>query len=125
MVASSFAQARLTFEAVKTSLEIMGEEGDYRIRDQQNLADIQHKRTRARLRVAGADNRRAHGWRFNLAICDEGSQWGPRGELLASAIRTALGKRKDARAIFIGTYPAQRFPFFRTAPGRSDHAADR
>ena len=106
IVASSFAQARITFESVLNSLELLGEAGDYRIRDQQNLADIQHKRTKARLRVAGADNKRAHGWRFNLAIGDEPAQWGPRGELLAAAIRTGLGKRKGARAVFIGTRPA-------------------
>ena len=112
VVASSFNQARLTFEAVKNSLELLGEDGEYRIRDQQNLADIQHRTTKARLRVAGADNRRAHGWRFNLAICDEPAQWGPRGELLAAAIRTALGKRRDARAIFIGTRPSSDAHFF-------------
>ena len=112
VVASSFPQARLTFEAVRTSLELMGEDSAYRIRDQQNLADIQHRTTRARLRVAGADNRRAHGWRVNLVIGDEPAQWGPRGELLAAAIRTALGKRKDARAIFIGTRPSSDSHFF-------------
>ena len=66
LIASSFAQSKIVFDAVKTSLELLGESGEYRIRDQQNLADIQHKATRARLRVAGADNRRAHGWRVNL-----------------------------------------------------------
>ena len=112
VIASSFQQARLTFEAALRSLELMGEDGEYRIRDQQNLADIQHKETKARLRVAGADNRRAHGWRVNLVIGDEPSQWGPRGELLAAAIRTSLGKRKDARAVFIGTRPASDSHFF-------------
>ena len=112
VIASAFQQARLAFEAVLRSLELLGEAGDYRIRDQQNLADIQHRKTRARLRVAGADNRRAHGWRVNLVIGDEPSQWGPRGELLAAAIRTALGKRKGARAIFIGTRPASDSHFF-------------
>ena len=112
VVASSFQQARLCFEAVLRSLELLDEDGAYRVRNQQNLADIQHKETGARLRVAGSDNRRAHGWRFNLAICDEPSQWGPRGELLAAAIRTALGKRKDARALFIGTRPASDAHFF-------------
>ena len=112
VIASAFAQARLTFEAVRTSLELLGEDGAYRIRDQQNLADIQHRRTKARLRVAGADNRRAHGWRANLIIGDEPSQSGPRGELLAAAIRTALGKRAGARAIFIGTRPASDSHFF-------------
>ena len=112
IVASSFAQARIVFEAVKTSLELMGEDGEYRIRDQQNLADIQHKETKARLRVAGSDNRRAHGWRFNLAIVDEPAQHGPRGEILAAAIRTALGKRRDARVVYIGTRPASDSHFF-------------
>ena len=112
VIASSFQQARLTFEAALRSLELLGEVGAYRIRDQQNLADIQHRETKARLRVAGADNRRAHGWRVNLVIGDEPAQWGPRGELLAAAIRTALGKRKGARAIFIGTRPASDSHFF-------------
>ena len=112
IVASSFAQARIIFEAVKTSLELLGEDGEFRIRDQQNLADIQHKETKARLRVAGSDNRRAHGWRFNLAIVDEPAQHGPRGESLAAAIRTALGKRKDARVLYIGTRPSSDAHFF-------------
>ena len=112
VIASSFQQAKICFDAVRTSLELMGEDGEYRIRDQQNLADIQHKESKARLRVAGADNRRAHGWRINLVIGDEPSQWGPRGELLAAAIRTALGKRKGARAIFLGTRPASDSHFF-------------
>ena len=112
VIASSFQQAKICFDAVRTSLELMGEAGDFRIRDQQNLADIQHKESKARLRVAGADNRRAHGWRINLVIGDEPSQWGPRGELLAAAIRTALGKRKGARAIFLGTRPASDSHFF-------------
>ena len=112
VIASAFAQARLTFEAVRTSLELLGEDDAYRIRDQQNLADIQHRRTKARLRIAGADNRRAHGWRANLIIGDEPSQWGPRGELLAAAVRTALGKRAGARAIFIGKRPASDSHFF-------------
>ena len=92
MIASSFAQAKICFEAVLRSLELMGEDGEYRIRDQQNLADIQHRDSKARLRVSGADNRRAHGWRFNLALADEPSQWGPRGEMLAAANPNGIGK---------------------------------
>ena len=113
VLASSFAQARIIFDAVKTSLELLGEDGDYRILDQQNMAMIQHRGTKARLRVAGSDNKRAHGWRFNLALCDEPSQWGPRGESLAAAVKTGLGKRRDARALFIGTRPSLRRPLFR------------
>ena len=120
IVASSFGQARIIFEAVKTSLELLGEDGEYRIRDQQNLADIQHCETKARLRVAGSDNRRAHGWRFNLAIVDEPAQHGPRGEILAAAIRTALGKRKDARVVYIGTRPSSDAHFFARLLGEDD-----
>ena len=112
LIASSFQQARLGFESVLTSLDLLGELHHYRVRDQQNLADIQHKVSGARLRVAGADNRRAHGWRVNLVIGDEPAQWGPRGELLAVAIRTAPGKRAGARALFIGTRPASDVHFF-------------
>ena len=120
VIASSFQQARLSFEAALRSLELLGEAGAYRVRDQQNLADIQHRETKARLRVAGADNRRAHGWRVNLVIGDEPSQWGPRGELLAAAIRTALGKRKDAKANFVGTRPASVSHFFARLLEESD-----
>ena len=122
VIASAFPQAKICFDAVRASLELMGEAGDYRIRDQQNLADIQHRETRARLRVAGADNRRAHGWRVNLVIGDEPTQWGPRGELLAAAIRTALGKRRDARALFIGTRPASDAHFFARLLAEDDPA---
>ena len=62
VIASPFPQAKICFDAVRSSLELMGEAGTYRIRDQLNLADIQHKGTGAQLRVAGADNRRACGW---------------------------------------------------------------
>ena len=120
LIASSFQQARIGFEAVLRSLELLGEDGEYRIRDQQNLGDVQHKKSQARLRVAGSDNRRAHGWRFNLAICDEPSQWGPSGERLAAAIRTALGKRRGARALFIGTRPASDAHFFARLLAESD-----
>ena len=122
VVASSFQQARLTFEAVRTSLELMGEIDAYRILDQQNMGMVQHRESKARLRVAGSDNRRAHGWRFNFCLCDEPAQWGPRGESLAAAIRTALGKRRDARALFFGTRPANDAHFFARMLKESDPA---
>ena len=112
VVASSFAQAKIIFEAVKTSLELLGEDDQFRILDQQNMASAEHRKTKARMRVVGSDSKRAHGWRTNLIICDEPAQWGPRGESLAAAIRTALGKRKDGRALFIGTRPSSDAHFF-------------
>ena len=112
VLASSFAQARIVFDAVVTSLELLGEVDGFRKLDQQNMALLQHRETKARLRVAGSDNRRAHGWRFNLAICDEPAQWGPRGESLAAAVRTGLGKRRGSRVLFIGTRPSSDAHFF-------------
>ena len=58
VLVSSFAQARIVFDAALTSLELMGERDAYRVLDQQNMAVIQHRETKARLRVAGSDNRR-------------------------------------------------------------------
>ena len=112
LIASSFAQARITFDSVLRSLELMDLRDEYRVLDQQNLAVILHRETRARLRVAGCDNRRAHGWRVNLLIADEPAQWGPRGSALQSALLTSLGKRKGSRAIYIGTRPASDLHFY-------------
>ena len=71
-IASSFAQAsKAIFEPLLRSLEFMGVRDDYRIRDQQNLADCTHKETGARFRVLGSTYTKAHGLRFNLAIADE------------------------------------------------------
>ena len=64
----------------------------------------------------------AKGWRVNLVIGDEPAQWGPRGELLAAAIRTALGKRAGARALFIGTRPASDVHFFTRLLAESDES---
>ena len=120
LIAASFQGARLAFESVLVSLDLLGETEDYRIRDQQNLADIQHRRTGARLRVLGSDNKKSHGLRPNLAICDEPSMWGPSGELLASAIRTSLGKRRGAKALFFGTRPNDSEHFFARLLTESD-----
>lgn len=53
VIASSFAQARPTFEAALRPPELLGEEGAYRLRDQQDLADIQHRETKTRRRLGG------------------------------------------------------------------------
>ena len=114
LVASSFAQARLGFEAVIRSLELMGEESEFRIRDQQNLADLSAQAFQRRgFASPASDNRRAHGWRFNLAICDEPSAVGAVGRaawLPRSARRSASGRAR--RALFIGTRPASDAHFF-------------
>ena len=59
------------------SLDLLGETAGFRIRDQQNLGDVQNRRTGARLRVLGSDNKKSHGLRPNLVLADEPSMWGP------------------------------------------------
>ena len=110
VIASSFQQATICGRAVKTSLELLGKktEGkdrEYRVRDSQNIFDIENMRTHARFKVYGSDSKRAHGLRPNLVIADEPAQWELGGERLAAALRTALGKRKNARMLAIGTRP--------------------
>lgn len=45
---------------------------------------------------------------------------GPRRELLAAGIKTALGKRKDGRTLFIGTKPSSDAHFFAPLPEEGD-----
>ena len=46
VLASSFAQARIVFDAVLTSLDLLGERDAYHVHDQQNAAMIQHRDTK-------------------------------------------------------------------------------
>ena len=132
-IASSFAQAsKAIFEPLLRSLEFMGVRDDYRIRDQQNLADCTHKETGARFRVLGSTYTKAHGLRFNLAIADEPAQWGPSGGRVAAALDTGLGKRKGAKIIYLGTRPRAPTHFYAELLDDSDpgvfalvYAADR
>ena len=116
VVASSFLQATICGRSVKTSLELMGKEfgkkGDYRIRDSQNMFEIENQGTRARFKVYGSDSQRAHGLRPNLILCDEPAQWVLKGERLAAALRTALGKRQGARLFAFGTRPDSEVHWF-------------
>ena len=105
VIASSFPQAVICGRSVKMSLELMGVEKEYRVRDSQNIFEVEHKATHSRFRVYGSDSKRAHGLRPNLVLCDEGAQWEIGGERLAAALRTALGKRKGAKMLAFGTRP--------------------
>ena len=109
VVASSFSQACICGRSVKTSLELMGKtfgkKGNYRLRDSQNIFEIENQATGSRFKVYGSDSQRAHGLRPNLILCDEPAQWVLKGERLAAALRTALGKRQGARLFAFGTRP--------------------
>ena len=92
MVAASFGQAKLTFEAVRTSLELLGEIRDYRVRDQQNLADLQHRETKARLRVIGSIT---DGLTDSGSISASGTSR-PSGDRGASCSRLRSGRRSGS-----------------------------
>ena len=115
-VASSFNQALIIGRSVKTSLEILGFEfgkkGRFRVQDSQNVFEIVSNKSRARFRVYGSDSKRIHGIRPNLILMDEPSQYATGGERLAAAMRTSLGKRKDARLLAFGTRPDSEVHWF-------------
>ena len=115
LVASSFAQACIGGDAV--ALMLADEHGEldkaeYRKVRSQNVLLIENRRTGARVRAVGSDNRRAHGWRPNLVLADEPAQWGARGESLDAAIRTSLGKRRNGRVLYFGTRPRSQEHFY-------------
>ena len=109
ILASSFNQGLIIGRSLKTSLEIagftFGRKGQFRLRDSQNIFEIESNKSKSRVKIFGSDSQRAHGLRPNLVLCDEPAQWEASGERLAAALRTALGKRKDAKMFAFGTRP--------------------
>ena len=109
VVASSFDQARLSFEHVLAFLadSIDNDRARWRIQDSANRASIEDRRTGARVRVLGSDPRRAHGLAPVLVIADEPAQWPPgTSDRMIAALRTSLGKIDGGRLIALGTRPA-------------------
>ena len=112
VAASSFGQARITFEHV---LAFMGDKLDdklddrrrFRVQDSANQASITDRLNGARVRVIGSDPRRAHGLAPVLVLADEPAQWPSttRDQMLA-ALMTARGKIPASRMISLGTKPA-------------------
>ena len=112
VVASSFEQARLTFNHVLAFLrakhgERMEDKAVWRVQDSANKAQIVHRPTGAILKCVGSDPRRMHGLAPYLLLCDEGAQWEPStAEASMAALRTALGKIPGGRLIALGTRPS-------------------
>ena len=109
IVASSFDQARISFEHVTAFLadSIEDDPKRWRIQDSANRASIEDRRTGARVRVLGSDPRRAHGLAPVLVIADEPAQWPPgTSDRMIAALRTSLGKIDGGRLIALGTRPA-------------------
>lgn len=105
--------------------------GKWRIQDSANRASIENRETGALIRVSGSNPKKQHGGVPKLALLDELAQWDA-GKIDASlaAIRTARGKIKDSKGIWLGTraddngHPFERF--LQSGSGyRQIHAIDK
>lgn len=107
IAASSFAQARISFDHVRAFLgEKLEDREKWRTLDSMASAWIEHRESGARLRVIGCDPKRAHGLAPALTLCDEPAQWElSKSERMLSALRTAAGKIPGSRLIALGTRP--------------------
>ena len=110
-VASSFAQGKIIFEHVRAFLEALGHDltdrKRWRVQDSQNVATIEHKDTKARVRCIGSDPKRAHGLAPLLVLADEPAQWeATKRDAMHAALLTAMGKIDGSRMIALGTRPA-------------------
>ena len=108
IVASSFEQARISFEHV---ISFMGtklhDKGRWLIWNTAQQARIEQRKTGARVRCIGSDPRRAHGLAPVLVLADEPAQWPETtGERMVAALRTAAGKQPHSRFVALGTRPA-------------------
>lgn len=107
VVAASYAQARIAFEHVQAFLEReFYPRSDWRVTDSLHWSLIEHKPSRARLRVMSSNPKRAHGLAPALIIADEPAQWSEGdGERMYSALITSLGKIPGSRFVALGTRP--------------------
>ena len=108
IIASSFEQARISFEHALGYLEAkypdLHTSGRWRIQDSANRASITDLQNKTRVKCIGSDPARAHGLAATLFICDEPAQW-PRNtrDRMFAAIRTGRGKIPGSKLFAIGT----------------------
>ena len=130
IVASTFEQARISFEHVLAFMGPCLSNAVWRVWDTAQSGRVENRETGARVRVLGSDPRRAHGLAPCLILADEPAQWDPnKSDRMLSALRTAAGKQPDCKFIALGTKPAQDEHWFaRMLAGGADysqcHAAD-
>lgn len=108
VVASSFDQARLTFDHV---LAFGGEEyldrRTWRVQDTANRASIEHRATGAKVRCIGSDPKRMMGLAPLLVLADEPSSYDhTKRDAAIAALRTSMGKIPGSRLIAFGTRPS-------------------
>ena len=109
VVASSFSQAKITFEHITAFLRplLNKHRRRFRIGDSANTAFIEDRQTGCRVRCIGSDPRRAHGLAPVLTIADEPAQWEhTKAEAMVAALKTASGKIPGSRFVALGTRSA-------------------
>ena len=108
IVASSFLQARLSFEHVLAFLgDKLGDRDRWRTWDTAQTALIEDRKTGSRVRCVGSDPRRAHGLAPVLVLADEPAQWPTStSDNMRAALVTASGKQPHSRFVALGTRPA-------------------
>ena len=125
IVASSFEQARISFEHVIAFMgDKLADKGRWKIWDTAQQARIEDRLTGARVRCVGSDPRRAHGLAPVLVLADEPAQWPvSTGERMLAALRTAAGKQPHSRFVALGTRPADETHWFaKMLAGGADYA---
>lgn len=125
IVASSFEQARISFEHVVAFMRpALADPARWRVWDTAQQARIEDRRTGARVRCLGSDPRRAHGLAPVLVLADEPAQWPPStGERMVAALQTAAGKQPHSRFVALGTRPADPEHWFaKLLAGAADYA---
>ena len=109
VAASSFSQAKITFEHITAFLRplLNKHRRRFRISDSANSAGLEDRESGCRVRCIGSDPRRAHGLAPILVLADEPSQWLPtQAEAMLAALKTASGKIPGSRFVALGTRPA-------------------
>ena len=108
VVASSFEQARLTFDHVCSFIgyENLKDRSRYRLWDSAQLARLRCLEHGTQLRCLASDPRRMHGIAPSLVLADEPAQWeGAKSEKAYAALQTSMGKIEGAKLIALGTRP--------------------
>ena len=124
IAASSFGQARISFEHVRAFLgDKLAIKSEWRVWDTTQQAAIEHRPSGARVRCIGCDPKRAHGLAPALVLADEPAQWEPsKSERMVSALRTAMGKLPGSRLVALGTRPAETEHWFAKLLETADYA---
>ncbi|MDE0366272.1 MAG: terminase large subunit [Gammaproteobacteria bacterium] len=85
LIAASFDQGKLAFRHIVNFLEPYKDR--FRIIDYSNKAEIHNRKSKAMLKVKGADAKKLHGGSEILTLADEMAQWPPtRVDSMLSAI---------------------------------------